>query len=120
MNRKLQIQLGDRTLTAVLYDCAAPRDFIAQLPLTLELSDFNGTEKIADLPDKLSTEGAPEGFTPVAGDVAYYAPWGNLAIFYRGFRYSRQLIRLGKIEGDGVKALQGPASRSVTLRLVEE
>ena len=120
MNRKLQIQTGDHTLTAVLYDSAAARDFMAQLPLTLTLSDFNSTEKIADLPERLSTDGAPEGFTPVAGDIAYYAPWGNLAIFYRNFRYSRQLIHLGKIDGDAVKMLLGPESRSVTLRLADE
>ena len=117
MNRKLQIQLGDRTLTAVLYDCAATRDFIAQLPLTLELSDFNGTEKIADLPEKLPSDGAPEGFSPVTGDIAYYAPWGNLAIFYRDFRYSKNLILLGKIDGDGIKILQRADNREITIRL---
>ncbi|MCL4768582.1 MAG: hypothetical protein KJZ80_20385 [Hyphomicrobiaceae bacterium] len=29
-----------------------------------------------------------------------YAPWGNLAFFYRGYRYSSGLIRLGRIDGD--------------------
>jgi len=35
----------------------------------------------------------------VAGDIAYYAPWGSLAIFHRDFSYSRGLVRLGRLEG---------------------
>ena len=45
-------------------------------------------------------DGAPEGVTPETGDIAYFAPWGNLAIFYRDFRYSPGLVRLGRIEGN--------------------
>lgn len=63
----------------------------------MALEDYAGTEKITYLPRKLSTAGAPEGVVPVAGDLAYYAPWGNLAMFYRDFRYSPGLIRLGRI-----------------------
>lgn len=119
MNRKLQIKLDGRTWSAVLYDSAAARDFVSQLPLTLTLADYNATEKIADLPKKLSTEGAPDGFTPVAGDLAYYAPWGNLAVFYRDFRYSSQLILLGKLEQSAVAALKGKEKCDVTFQLAE-
>lgn len=91
-------------LTAELEDSAAARDFAALLPLELTLSDYNRTEKIADLPRRLSIEGAPGGIDPEAGDIAYYAPWGNLAIFYHDFGYSRGLVRLGRIEG-GAEAL---------------
>jgi hypothetical protein len=68
------------------------------LPLTLTFTDFHGTEKIADLPRRLSTGDAPEGVDPDAGDIAYYAPWGNLAIFYRDFGYSAGLVKLGSID----------------------
>ena len=37
-------------------------------------------------------------FEPSAGDIAFYAPWGNLAVFYRGFRYSPGLVLLGRID----------------------
>ena len=33
------------------------------------------------------------------GDLCYYAPWGNLAFFYSAYRWSRGLIRLGRIDG---------------------
>ena len=96
---RVRIIAADQTFTAVLEDSAAGRDFAALLPIDLLLSDYNLTEKVADLPQRLSTAGAPEGVTPVAGDIAYYAPWGNLAIFYREFSYSRGLVRLGRLEG---------------------
>jgi hypothetical protein len=40
------------------------------------------------------------------GDITYYAPWGNLAIFYEGGEYSRGLVRLGRIDSD-IEALAG-------------
>ena len=107
---KIRIVAADRTLTADLEDNAAGRDFAALLPLDLSLSDYNRTEKIADLPRRLSIEDAPEGIDPVVGDIAYYAPWGNLAIFYRDFDYSRGLVRLGRFGGDAeaLGKLEGP------------
>ena len=97
---KIRIVAADRTLTAVLEDSAAGRDFAALLPLELTLRDYHRTEKVADLPTRLSIANAPEGVEPKAGDIAYYAPWGNLAIFYRDFGYSRGLVRLGRLESD--------------------
>lgn len=102
---KIRIVTADRTFMAVLDDHAAARDFAALLPIELTLSDYNRTEKIADLPRRLSVEEAPDGIKPTAGDIAYYAPWGNLAIFYRDFGYSRGLVRLGRLEG-GTDALE--------------
>ena len=120
MKMKLQIQAGERILTATLYDNPATRALIVQLPLTLTLKDYNGTEKIADLPKKLPTTGAPDGFDPETGDIAYYAPWGNLAIFYRDFRYSQNLVLLGKIDGNGVAALQTANDLKVTFQRMEK
>ena len=74
------------------------------VPMSLTLEDYAATEKISNLPRKLSTEGAPAGSDPSIGDIAYYSPWGNLAIFYRDFRYSSGLIKLGKIDS-GIEAL---------------
>lgn len=98
-----------------LEDNQATRDLLAQLPLTLTLEDFGATEKIAMLPRKLRHGDAPEGVTPVAGDVAYYAPWGNLAIFRTGFRYSPGLVRLGRLRGS-LAGLQRSGAVQITLR----
>lgn len=97
---RIRIITADRTLTAVLEDNETARDFASLLPLSLNFDDFNRTEKISDLPRKLSTTDAPDGADPAMGDIAYYAPWGNLAVYYRDFSYSRGLVRLGRLEGD--------------------
>jgi hypothetical protein len=87
------------------------------LPLTLTLEDYSRTEKISDLPGKLTKEGAPAGAAPSVGDIAYYAPWGNLALFYEDFRYSDGLILLGKLDG-GADALGAPDPVTVTIDFV--
>jgi hypothetical protein len=103
---KIRILAKGWQSTAELEDSAAARDLAALLPLELTLRDYHGMEKIADLPTRLSTHGALDGIDPAIGDIAYYAPWGNVAIFYRDFGYSRSLVRLGQVEGD-VSGLAG-------------
>lgn len=82
------------------------QDFASMLPLTLEAEDYNSTEKIATLPRELTTEGSPSGYTPKTGDFAYYAPWGNLSIFYNDFRYSESLIKLGEFENGEIDKIK--------------
>lgn len=89
---------GNEEVFVSLDDNQASRDFLEMLPLTLTFEDFNSTEKIATLPNELSTEGQPSGYTPEIGDFAYYAPWGNISVFYKDFRYSNSLYKLGTIE----------------------
>jgi hypothetical protein len=96
---KLKITIGERVLKATLYDNPTSKDFVSLLPLTLTLADYNNTEKISELPRKLSTQDAPAGHKPSAGDLTIYAPWGNLALFYKDFPYSKGLISLGRIDG---------------------
>jgi hypothetical protein len=96
---RIHVIVGNETLSATLDDTPAGRDFATLLPLDLSLSDYHTTEKVADLPRKLDTTGAPASYTPKAGDITYYAPWGNLAIFYKPFQTSRGLVRLGAFDG---------------------
>ena len=84
------------------------KEFLSQLPASLKFEDYNSTEKISYLSKKLSAQGEPEGFTPKKGDISYYVPWGNLAIFYRDFRYSRSLIKIGELKDiDKLANMQG-------------
>jgi hypothetical protein len=100
-----------------MLDSETARDFISLLPLTLTLSDYAQTEKVSDLPRRLSTAGAAEGAEPDVGDIAYYAPWGNLAIYYRDFGYSSGLVKLGSIDS-GIEELAAMSGDfSVTIEL---
>jgi hypothetical protein len=97
---KIRIEFNGASMTATLYDNPSARDFASMLPLDLTIDDYSTNEKIAYLPRKLTEEdGGPFG-NEAPGDVAYYAPWGNLAFFYGSYRYSSELIRLGRIDGD--------------------
>jgi len=112
----IRITTAETTLAGTLNDSAAAHDFAAMLPLTLTLSDFHSTEKIADLPGALRTTGSPSGTAARAGDITYYAPWGNLAIFYRDFGHSDGLIALGRIH-DPLAALTGTANDGATVTI---
>ena len=116
MNIKMTI--AGQIITATLEESLSARDFFAMLPLTLPLEDYVGTEKIAYLPRKLTTQDAPKGIDPDVGDIAYYALWGNLAIFYRDFGYSTRLIKLGRIES-GLTHLTTTPAASITSEAIE-
>ncbi|MFH8379009.1 cyclophilin-like fold protein [Streptomyces cyaneofuscatus] len=95
----IRVTLDGRPVDAVLNDSPAARDLAELLPLTLDLEDFHDTERVADLPRKLNTDGAPEPAAAKAGDIAYYAPWGNLALFYQdGPAPSPDLLVLGHLD----------------------
>jgi hypothetical protein len=95
---KIRIEFNGATMTAALYDNPSARDFAAMLPLDLTIENYANNEKIAYLPRKLTEEGSGPFTNEAPGDLCYYAPWGNLAFFYAGYRYSRGLIRLGRLD----------------------
>ncbi|WP_087089056.1 cyclophilin-like fold protein [Acinetobacter pittii] len=100
MKIRIDIDGTQQPLFATLAMSPTVEDFAKQLPLTLALKDYDSTEKIADLPTKLTTQNAPYGYAGKAGDLTYYAPWGNLAFFYKDSTvgYANGLILLGKLE----------------------
>lgn len=116
---KIRIVAGNEVALGELDDNAAAHDFLALLPLKLRLTDYAETEKVSDLPAKLTTGGSPPGVTPAAGDITYYAPWGNLAIFINDFSYSQGLVKLGRITS-GLRHIGRAGSVPVTIeRLID-
>lgn len=107
MNNSYRIKLtfNNNEIFVNLNNSKSSMDFLNMLPLELEFEDYNNTEKIGYLPKELITEGSPSGYTPEIGDFSYYAPWGNLSIFYENFKYSNSLIKLGEIES-GIEKLE--------------
>lgn len=104
---RIRLRFADNEVIAMMYNNPASRDFLSMLPLTLTFEDYNSKEKISSLPRNLNTEGAPPAIDPVAGDFAYYAPWGNLAVFYRDHKSSNTSLKnLGHIDS-GIQLLAG-------------
>jgi len=102
---RIKMSFREYTIIINMLNNASSTDFLKLLPIELNFEDYNSTEKVTDLPSKLSNEKSPSGMTPQVGDFAYYAPWGNLAIYYKGFSYSSGLVLLGRIE-EGLENLE--------------
>lgn len=111
---KIRLVVDGKTIHATLLDTPTSQDFHSLLPMTITLEDYALTEKIAYMPRKLSRAGAPDGVDPTVGDIAYYAPWGNLAIFYRDAGYAKGLIKLGSLDS-GVEILRTRGTLNVTI-----
>lgn len=116
---KIRIVIGTKTMLAELDNNPTAQDFLSLLPLTVTLRDFNHAEKVSDaLPRRLSVVGAPERAAGAIDDIAYYAPWGNIA-FYRGQGPDAPgVIKIGKILS-GSEALQQSGQLRTTLSLME-
>lgn len=95
---KVRLVFNGQITSAALHDNPSARDFHSMLPLDLTIDNYADNEKIAYLPRKLTEVGSGPFGNEQPGDLCYYAPWGNLALFYAGYRWSRGLIRLGRLE----------------------
>jgi hypothetical protein len=105
-DKVMQIQCAFETqhFIATLDDNPTARDLMSMLPLDLTIEDYSTNEKIARLPRKLIEDGSGPFSNEAPGDLAYYAPWGNLAFFHSNYRYSKGLIRIGRLD-DAVRPL---------------
>lgn len=118
---KIRLNVAGQIATGELYDNPSARGFAAQLPLSLTLTDYERIERIADLPKKLAG-GNVEIAVPIEeGDLAYYAPWGNLAVFVEGGtgNYTGDLMRLGRVQS-GLAILQRPGPFLVLIERVAD
>lgn len=95
---RLRFSFADQVFTATLEDNPSARDLFSMLPLDRTITDYSTNEKIATLPRKLTEDGSGRFGGEAPGDLCYYAPWGNLAMFHGPYRWSRGLIRLGRLD----------------------
>lgn len=95
--QKIRVVFQDGIATVALFDNSLAKEFLRRLPLEVEFEDFSSTEKIFYLPEKLDIKGAVNA-DQQKGDFCYYAPWGNIAVFYKGYGHGRSLYVLGTLE----------------------
>lgn len=113
---KIKINIGGKVLTATLADNATARDFVSLLPLSVSMNDLFGREKYSDLPKALSGDGPRKNRYEV-GDVAYWSPDHQFAVYYRQDGESIPspgIIPIAKI-GAGTEAFNVPGSVKVTI-----
>ncbi|MFN8683926.1 cyclophilin-like fold protein [Paracoccus sp. P2] len=95
---RIRLAFADQDFTATLEDNPSARDLVSMLPLDLTITDYSTNEKIAYLPRKLTGDGRTGFGNEAVGDLCYFAPWGNLAMFHGPYRWGRGLIRLGRLD----------------------
>jgi len=96
---KIKLTFNDKEVVVRMYDNPTSKEFLVRLPLTVTFEDYIGKEKISILQKRLSADDVQAGDLSKKGNFAYYAPWGNVAIFYKGFEdATNDLIILGQIE----------------------
>lgn len=86
----------------------AAQSLYNQLPLSIRIDNYSDNEKIFYPPKELETDGTPPAKGP-AGTLAYYAPWGDVAVFYGECRGASGLYEIGEtVSGrDQIKNLKG-------------
>lgn len=93
----MNIQIGEHLLTATLVENSSTEALIGMLsegPVTVEMNDYAGMEKVGTLPESLPRN--DEQINTGAGDLILYQ--GNSFVIYYGTN-SWSLTRLGKIDG---------------------
>jgi hypothetical protein len=99
--------IGERRFAITLADNAAARAFVAQLPLTLDMSELNGNEKHGELPKALPANASRPG-TIHNGDLMLYGT-DTLVVFYVTFNSSYSYTPLGRVDGPaGLAKALGP------------
>ena len=118
---KIRLKIKDTVLTATLMDSKTTQDFLSLLPITLTMNDLFDREKYGHLPRALSEEGKRTHSYEI-GEVVYWSPGPDLAIFYRQDRRSIPdpgIIVIGKIDS-GVEALNVDGPIKVTIELANQ
>ena len=119
-NMKINVKISGKTFTATLADNPTARDFVSLLPLKVSMNDLFGREKYGDLPRAIS-EKAPRTNSYRVGDIAYWSPDHQLAVYYRHDNQripSPGIIPVAKLDA-GVEAFQVPGSVNVTIERAE-
>lgn len=117
---KINIRIAGKDVTATLADNETACDFISLLPLNLSMNDLFGREKFAHLPKALSEKG-PRTHSYQVGDIAYWSPAHDVAIYYRQGGESIPspgIISIGKIDS-GAEAFNVPGSVNVTVEVAK-
>ena len=91
---KINVKTNDNTTLFKLNSSTAAKDLYAQLPFTITVENYENNEKIFYPPKKLSTTDTPIADAR-AGTLAYYAPWGDVVMFYGSFGSAAGLYELG-------------------------
>ena len=118
MDRKMIVEVGGKHFTATLEDNKAADTLVEMMqedPVTVQMSDYGGFEKVGDLGTELPTSNRQT--TTQAGDIVLYQ--GNQIVIFYGSNYW-SYTRLGRIDDlTGWETALGDGDATVTFALEE-
>ena len=91
---KINVKANGNTTVFELNNSPAAKELYSQLPLSIKVENYSNNEKIFYPPEKLDTANTPQADAQ-AGTLAYYAPWGDVVMFYGSFGSAAGLYELG-------------------------
>lgn len=115
--RQIVVQTENGSVVYELNDSPAADSLYEQLPITIPVEDYSTNEKIFYPPQSLDTSGTPQA-SGGAGTLAYYAPWGDVVMFYGDYSPNSSLFELGRVVS-GSELVSG-MSGTITVRRMED
>ena len=115
---KINIKVSGKTVTATLMDNPTAKEFASLLPLQISMKDLFGREKFGHLQKALSGKG-PRTNTYEVGDIAYWSPAHDVAIYYQHDGESIPspgIIPIAKISS-GTELFNVPGSVKMTMEI---
>ena len=105
---QISVKANGKATVFELNNSPAAKDLYAQLPLSIKVENYSDNEKIFYPPKKLNITDTPQADAQ-AGTLAYYAPWGDVVMFYGKFGSAAGLYELGHaITGRGyIRGMSG-------------
>lgn len=92
---QIRVSGNDQTVVFQLNDSSAAKALYAQLPLSTTVENYGSNEKIFYPPEKLDTGDTPLMGNSESGTLGYYAPWGDVVLFYDSVGSASGLYDLG-------------------------
>ena len=118
---KIKLTIKNRVITATLRDNKTAQDFVSLLPLSLTMNDLFSREKFGHLPRAIS-EGGERTHSYEVGQIVYWSPGPDVAIFYTHDRQAIPdpgIIVIGQLDS-GVEALNVNGSVKVTIEVADQ
>lgn len=110
----MKITIGNTVFNATLADTEAAKSFKAKLPLTLQMSDFGGFEKTANIGNLPRNDKHEASLS--AGDLMLYG--GSTLVLFYGNHGGYSYTRIGKIDNvAGLRAAMNSGTTTVKFEI---
>lgn len=111
---RISVEGNGKKIVYELNDSTAAKELYNQLPLKTDVKNFSTNEKVFYPLNQLGIQQTPAA-NAEKGTLAYYAPWGNVVMFYDYFGKGSGLYELGQVVSgkESIESLSGEIEISI-------